>query len=64
MNKPVRNIPGEDQESRIRYNTLGSCFHGNEIEVLYGLSPQCTCEIDGGTSACSPTHSSNVDFHI
>ena len=36
-------IPGEDLESRVRFDTLDSRFRGNDIEGIYGLSPQCTC---------------------
>ena len=33
-------IPGADLESRVRCNTLDSCFRRNDTEVMYGLSLQ------------------------
>ena len=49
-------IPGEDPESRVRFDTLDPAFgsffwphcgqtaslRGNDIEGMYGLSPRCT----------------------
>ncbi len=35
-------IPGEDPESMVRFDTPDSRFRGNDIEGMYGLSPQRT----------------------